>query len=247
MRGAVRLVRRGPPRPDPAQLYDAFDGPPDAVVGFLRFLVARHGLAEPVSVLDVGCGTGRLLGPLTALGWTVDGIEPDADFRVAAQAVPGVQVTAGAFQDVAAEQAYDLVIAVNSVFHHLHGAAAQDLALRRAWRALRPGGLLVLDLADFGWIRAHYRAPVPREGVVMGRPVVLKVQHEITDERFVTRQVFHVGAETVEKVHDYAVIDGARLAERLRETGFVGIARYPGWQARAPTEGGGRMVLVGRR
>ena len=47
---------------DPGWLYGVFDGDPAHIVRYLRWLVRDRGLAEPVRVLDVGAGVGRMVG-----------------------------------------------------------------------------------------------------------------------------------------------------------------------------------------
>jgi SAM-dependent methyltransferase len=59
--------------------------------GYPRPLVARacEGLAAGATVVEIGCGTGKLTRELVALGLSVEAVEPDADLiAVARQTVP---------------------------------------------------------------------------------------------------------------------------------------------------------------
>jgi len=81
-------------------LYKAVDGNPARIVEFLRWLAGQRGLADPVRVLDVGAGVGRMVGPLSALGWRVTATEPDPDYRQLLQTAAanvGATVTPEAF------------------------------------------------------------------------------------------------------------------------------------------------------
>src|SRR5688500_17450059 len=107
---------------DPAALYEAFDSPPDAIVGFLKWLAARHRLPAAPRVLDVGCGPGRLLEPLAALGWCVAACEPDPSFHAHALARGrdlGIPVEQAGFAEIAHANEFDLVLGINGSFAHV--------------------------------------------------------------------------------------------------------------------------------
>lgn len=68
-----------------ADLYSIYDTDPMPIVEFLAWLADSYERNDPLAALDIGCGPGRLLGPLTQLGWQVVGMEPDDEFRSAAE------------------------------------------------------------------------------------------------------------------------------------------------------------------
>ena len=93
------------------------------------------------TALDVGCGTGYLLGRLSRVFPTVTGIEPDAETaRVAADRFEGgsIRIEVRAFGDER-PRAYDLVSFVASI-HHMPLRAT----VREARAALRPNGRIVI-------------------------------------------------------------------------------------------------------
>ncbi len=69
-----------------ADLYVASDSDGAHIVEFLRALASAYELPQPLHVLDVGCGPGRLLAPLDRLRWQVTGMEPHPDFVAFARA-----------------------------------------------------------------------------------------------------------------------------------------------------------------
>lgn len=116
-------------------------------------------LPPPVSLLDVGCGTGRLL-RAAALRWPdaqLIGVDPAQGMvDVARQLTPGVTIHRGLAESLPLPNAtVDLVFSTLS-FHHWHDQAA---GVREIARVLRPGGHFVL--ADFtlpralGWFTRH--------------------------------------------------------------------------------------------
>ncbi|MGI9023493.1 MAG: class I SAM-dependent DNA methyltransferase [Acidimicrobiales bacterium] len=128
----------------------------------VSFLLPEPGPASPVapacSVLDAGCGTGRVGAELARRGYDVTGVDLDpamlARAREKAPDVPWVQADLAGLD---LGRTFDLVVAAGNVMIYLapgtEGAVVAALA-----RHLRPGGLLVagfqldpgrLDLATY--------------------------------------------------------------------------------------------------
>lgn len=108
-------------------------------------------------VLEVGCGAGALTRHLLAAGHRV--IATDASAAMVGLA----RATLGADADVRRLAlpddplpAADAIVSVGHVISYLPDAAAVDRALVAIARALRPGGVLAIDICDleFGRLRA---------------------------------------------------------------------------------------------
>jgi SAM-dependent methyltransferase len=89
-------------------------------------------------LLDVGCGEGEFLVAMQSLGWSVQGIEPNADAVATAQA-RGVRVTGGTLSEEVLDAGALDAITFRLVLEHLRDPVATLSACRRA---LRPGGVL---------------------------------------------------------------------------------------------------------
>jgi SAM-dependent methyltransferase len=113
-------------------------------------LLREGGLAPGASVLDVGCGSGLLARQLRAAGFVVRGVdaspamielardyEPDAKFDVLSLPI-GLQP--GALPKS------DAVVSTGHVLKYLDTRAQIAQALSELARAVRPGGLLAVDL-----------------------------------------------------------------------------------------------------
>jgi SAM-dependent methyltransferase len=109
---------------------------------------------RPGRALDVGCGRGDLAAALARRGWRADGIEPSAAACEHARA-RGVDARAGTLATVALEpETYDFVLFPPSLEHT--DDPARDLAAVAA--ALRPGGVLVVVVPNFGgWQARRFR------------------------------------------------------------------------------------------
>lgn len=240
------------------ELYRAFDTDPRPIVDFLAWTASANALAEPLRVLDVGCGVGRLEGPLTALGWRVTAMEPDPSYRAQAEgacrSLAGAEVRAGGFHDINAGAAYDLVLGINGSFAHLLTPDDRLDALERCHAALKPGGLLVLDLPNLIWILRHYREPVEQVRQIGLVTVVLKRRHEVDWQAatFTTKEEYRVVGKgstlLLQKDHVYAITTLPDLAFLTVEAGFERPRTFRTFEARRPEPlGEGRMILVARR
>jgi SAM-dependent methyltransferase len=144
-------VRPGQPWDDQqlARLYDAFAF--DGDLAFYRDLARRQG----GRVLEVGCGTGRVLLPLVRAGCDVTGIDASPHMLALLHdklenAPPGAskaRLVEADMRDFRIEGApFDLAIIAVKTFTYLLERADQQRCLQTVADHLRPGGVLALDL-----------------------------------------------------------------------------------------------------
>jgi SAM-dependent methyltransferase len=180
------------PPASPAELaayYPSAYGPYDAKLPPLLRLVSaairrRQGAkarrSEPLRALagrppgrgvDVGAGRGDLAAMLVARGWRMTGVEP-SEAACAAAAERGVDARPGTLQTVALEPgAYDFAVFQHSL-EHVEDPVAD---LRVVRQALRPGGLVLVSVPNFGSWQARafrgrwYHLDVPRHRVHLTR------------------------------------------------------------------------------
>jgi SAM-dependent methyltransferase len=244
---------------DQSQLYTISNtAEPTPIVEFIAYLRDLYGLPRSAHILDMGCGPGRMLGPLSRAGWEVTGYEPDPDFAVAAakqaESLAGVRVVGGGLVDVDEESVYDLIAAVNGPYSYLLETPQRRNALTRCARALKPGGVLFLDLANFWWILKHYRAPEPVRFEVDGGEVLRTPRHELD---------FHHGHWThhdhfawldasgeersATKTHAMAMVTFSEIAFFLGELGFEEVHTFNSYEDREPAPLAGHRVMVTAR
>ena len=114
-------------------------------------------------VLDLGCGTGRILLPLLEAGVDADGVDLSAAMleRLRAKAESrGFQpmLVAADMRDFTMPKAYRRVICAFNAFAHCESADDQLATLRCCREHLEPGGALVLHMSYPGatlWLGQH--------------------------------------------------------------------------------------------
>ncbi|HNP86942.1 MAG: class I SAM-dependent methyltransferase [Chloroflexi bacterium SZAS-1] len=132
-----------------ARYYDADYGAIADDVPFYRELARRSG----GRVLEAMCGSGRLLLPLAEAGMRVAGIDISGAMLArararlqAAEMLERVELMEGDICTTAPQGPFGLAIVAINSFMHLERVADQLAALGQLHAALRPGGLLALDL-----------------------------------------------------------------------------------------------------
>jgi len=128
-----------------ARWWAEFNEPAEDELGFYRATIERFG--EPA--LDLACGTGRLLLPLLAEGFDVDGIDMSEDMLAfarerAAEEGLEVRLLSQAMHELDPWRKYRTVYICDSF--GIGGTREDDEeALRRIHAALEPGGALVFS------------------------------------------------------------------------------------------------------
>lgn len=112
---------------------------------YLPYISPLLQLHSPAKALDLGCGRGEWLQICQAVGFEVHGVDLDAGMLQACQD-RGLPVTLGDGISYLQSQA-DASLSVVSGFHVAEHIPFEqlDLLVREALRALKPGGLLILE------------------------------------------------------------------------------------------------------
>ena len=121
-------------------------------------------LLEPIRrrgglVLELGCGSGLLTQHLVAAGHRVTASDASpAMLEIAADHAPGAEFVQLVMPDDPYPEA-DAVVAVGHPINYLPSVEAIQRALVAAAGALRPGGVLAVDLCDLEWGRDRRGSP----------------------------------------------------------------------------------------
>lgn len=242
-------------RSTPGDLYACFDADPAPITAFVRWLVNAHAVPQPLHVLDIGCGTGRMLAEYTNLGWRATGLEPDGDFYLKARKTIGrrnsVRLVQGGFQTLEAVEEYDLITAINDPFAYLLDVQARVDALGKMYRALRPGGLMFLEIKHFLHKLLYHEPFTDEVALVEDKRVAHLMQHEVDlhNARWIHRDEYLVegSREAITKTHELAIISPPELLYFIEQQGFVDIRTYSSYAARSSEPLTGRLILISAR
>ena len=184
------------------------------LVALLRRAGVRRG-----HVVDLGCGDGTWLRMLTWHGYTATGIESSRHLvRYAEHTAPRASVKHGSVYRVALPRC-DAITAIGEVLSYRSPRSARPHReiFRRAYRALRPGGLFAFDLLVAG---------PPMSYVAWRGGSTWTVLVRVTErKRVLTRQIitfrkfgrrYRRGAER----HQLSVVPASVVMADLRRIGF---------------------------
>jgi SAM-dependent methyltransferase len=119
------------------------------------------------AALDVGCGTGRLMGLLSKHGFRVDGIDPSTTMvGLARDRHPEMRLFHADICRWEPPRSYDLIVAWDSVWHV--PLAQQEAVLRKLCRGLAAGGVLIFTTGGLD-------APSEKQDSCMGPPMYYSV------------------------------------------------------------------------
>jgi 2-polyprenyl-3-methyl-5-hydroxy-6-metoxy-1,4-benzoquinol methylase len=184
--------------------WNSSSGSLKALQGLYRRIVLRDHIAfiekaaacltvRPVRLLDVGCGSGTLLGLLKGRHFDVRGFDASSEAAHIARAESGVEVAVGSnLQDVTfAEQAFDLV----TLFHVLEHVPDPRGVLQEVRRILQPEGRMILQVPNVASWQSRllgarwYALDVPRHVIHYS---ARSIQRLVEDSGFRVRRVQHI-------------------------------------------------------
>ncbi len=161
--------------PDPARSFggvvDAYDrGRPT----YPREAAAWLTSDQPLTVLELGAGTGKLTEQLVALGHDVHATDPDAAMLAKLQErLPDVRTSQASAEEIpAGDRSYDVVVSAQAFHWFDHDRALPEIA-----RVLTTGGVLSLV-----WNQRDERVPwVRRLGAIIGTQEQLREPAAVLD------------------------------------------------------------------
>src|SRR5215471_15196714 len=175
-------------------------------------------------VIDLGCGSGLWARRLANAGFDVLGIDLSPHMiALARRRVPQGAFRTASFVDVDFPPCAAITALgepFNYLFDNWNGRASLRRLFRRAHRALRPGGLLIFDVAEPG------RAQGSDRRFWKGRDwaCLVEYEHDRRRDRLTRRNTTFrkVGRyyRRAEETHVQQLYEGSQLARDLRKIGF---------------------------
>ena len=171
---------------------------------------------EPLTVLELGAGTGKLTEQLVALGHDVHATDPDsAMLAILRERLPGVRTAEAVAEEIPGpDSTYDVVIGAQC-FHWFD----VDRALPEIARVLKPGGSVALT-----WNERDERIPwVRRLGTIIG---TADQDNDPTDVLKKSLQFLYVETETFKH---WQVVDRSSIQDLVRSRSNIAVLDDEAW------------------
>ena len=245
--------------------YDALESalrPIESEIAFYKTLTPK----ADARILEIGCGTGRIAGPLAQAGHTVVGIDlspamlAQADAKKAALSEPvaaRIDYRTGDARTLDLGETFDLVLAPYRVFNHLLTPADQGAFLAALRNHASPDGLIVFDTNQPSeWhMQSDYKTWPEQSFALTGHDLILeyriahlqfdRVAQTVTcDVRFtlVNQTGGLVRRHTDRLAFRWA--EPAEIRAMLDQNGLRLLAEYRDFDRAPPTEIGDRVWVV---
>ncbi len=173
----------------PVEIYDhpryydiGFGWDPSTELNFLEACFRRYSPSQVRRVLELGCGTGRLLIGLAKRGYEAIGVEINRnmiDFALTKSRQTGtrLKIVEADMADFTLEEKVDGAFCAIDTFRYLLTEDAALNHLRCTGRVLRPGGLYVIDLTLVGTPSSYPKDP--EEWTIEREDISVIVTHKI--------------------------------------------------------------------
>jgi SAM-dependent methyltransferase len=195
----------------------------EQVVHQVEFIERRLGLRPGASLLDVGCGLGLQVLELNARGYVGVGLDLSLPMltRASEEAqTRGVRVNFlhGDMREMVFEAAFDAVICMGTTFGYFDDETNRRV-LERLYRALKPGGALMIDVVN----RDHVLPSQPNLVWFEGEGCVCMEETEInffTSRLHVKRTVIHDTGKQTDNEYAMRLYSLHELGQMLNAAGF---------------------------
>lgn len=209
------------------------------------FLWKALRLKRGARVLDLACGTGRHARRLAKRGARVTGVDATPAYLAAARrAAGGTRYLRGDMRRLPFESEFDAAYNVWTSFGYF--TPAEDLkVLRGIARALVPGGLFLIDVLDFAWMKRHFepeRAALRADGSQWVERARLRLGRDPgIDSEWLVLKAGRRPARAKLSVRGY---DERRLRALLKKAGLAPLKR---WGTLEGKRKGNRLVVLASR
>lgn len=152
-----KLIENGLAKPiegysaNEANIYDRIQQSWDEEIAFYKELLGQ----KPYHILELGCGTGRLLIPLLTMGYKVTGLDSSKDMLAICEhkvnksypnAKSRLQLMNADMSNFNISDKFDRIISAINSFQHLITVEQRKRFLRSGAMHLRKGGLFIIDM-----------------------------------------------------------------------------------------------------
>jgi SAM-dependent methyltransferase len=212
-------------------------------------LIRLAGLKKSAAVLDAACGMGRHSLDFARKGFQVTGVDITAAYvkeaaRLARrEKLKNVQFQKGELRDLYRFQgSFDLVINLFTSFGYYQGANENQEALQQMAWALKPGGMLVMEILPRETLDEIFNE---KSWQVTRRGYLLQRRHWVEGGRKLRNDIIWIGKGTQREAEsEIFVYTKDELTAMFRRAGLKHIRSYRNYRGEA-WRSGERLVITG--
>ncbi len=228
-------------------------------IRFLNWVFQELADVEVREILDVACGTGRHAIPLSKKGYTVTGGDRsqamlavlEEKVRRANIEIPVIKCD---MKDIEFREEFDAIICMYTSFNYLLTDQDIEKALVAFYRALRPGGIVILDLMNPIFYIGKFRE-ITVEHHQEGQMCIQRTfKHTLDEVRSLWYQDEFVVSDdgnsvsTCREIHTMRMLTYPEISHFIRDAQFVDIKCYGNFTDLVEAEDKAeRLILVCRR
>ncbi len=223
---------------------------PEATQQQVEGIISYLGLQPGDSVLDLACGYGRIAIPLAQRGLRVTGLDLSEVLLGQARAAEReaeVQIRwhRGDMREVPWVEEFDAVISIFTSFGFFADDRENLRVLEGVRRALKPGGLLLIDVMNRDW---RVRMDIQRHWFEAGELIVL-AEPWLDPVAGRTGETWRwlEGGEWQSMEFDVRIYTATELKAMIEAVGLHWVTVYGGWSGEALSPLARRIVAIARR
>lgn len=228
-------------------------------IRFLNWVFQELADVEMREILDVACGTGRHAIPLSKKGYTVTGGDRsqamlavlEEKVRRANIEIPVIKCD---MKDIEFREEFDAIICMYTSFNYLLTDQDIEKALVAFYRALRPGGIVILDLMNPIFYIGKFREITVEHHQEDQLCIQRTFKHTLDEVRSLWYQDEFVVADdgnsvsTCREIHTMRMLTYPEISHFIRDAQFVDIKCYGNFTDLVEAEDKAeRLILVCRR
>lgn len=226
---------------------------------FLNWAFERLADTQVSVVLDVACGTGRHALPLAEQGYKVTAVDRSgAMLGVLKDKIENIGIEMPVLQcdmiDIEFEEQFDALICMYTSFNYLLEDPDIEKSLAGFHRALRPGGIAILDLMNPIFYIGKFREITVEHHQEGQLSVQRTFKHTLDEVRALWYQDEFVIADdgdvisTCRELHIMRMLTYPEISRLIRDAGFVDVKHFGNFTDLAEAEDRAeRLILVCKR
>lgn len=216
------------------------------------FVLRAMGLKKGAKLLDLCCGTGRHSLIFAKRGLDVTGLDATPAYLREAErrgrGLKNLRFVKGDMRRLPYREEFDAVVNLWTSFGYFLDPADDLKTLKAVARALKPGGLFLIDLVNAGWLDRHL---VPRNWTLRDDGTYLLEEVKVLRGRDLATTnswtVIGRNGKTASATFFVRNYDYARLAGLMRKAGLAPQRRWGALDASPFREDGRRMAILARK